>query len=351
MFPPTRRFLCLLCGFVAAAWLSFPLSATAQTRLSTPSGAGGGGYSLNEAVREATAASDDLWGLPMSGNQNLSDDLRALARLQSTQQRPEHLVDLDQDFTGTASDITRYLQRALNVIMVITGAIAVFLLILSGNGMILSMAGDELAKKKKAVQWILIGLLLIIFAYVIVKTVLTVLYSAEDCSDDINHKAIEDYQESVTQHLASLNRRKLQQEQTFAVLLQGEADDLEASQQQILLQTLQSAANIDSSFITSGSTDTNSIIENIPGGLGTVKAELQEQIKNTVTQIALVTTLQTQLSPLTRKVEQICATANHTDHLAALARDVTAIGPPALWPTKSNTERSDLIATIQDITQ
>lgn len=95
---------------------------------------------------------------------------------------PEHLVGADdKSLRGDASDITTLFQRFANGLTLLAGAIAVLFLIINGFVMVTSAGNtDQIGKAKKGLMWSVIGLLLIIMSYVIVKTVVGITYSGQD---------------------------------------------------------------------------------------------------------------------------------------------------------------------------
>ncbi len=107
---------------------------------------------------------------------------------------PQHLPGIDeQSLQGNASDVTVFLQRFANGIAGIAGSIAVIFIIINAFGMAGSAGNTEaIEKAKKGLIWSIAGLVLIIMAYVIVKTVLSLSYSGQEivatkCNDGIDN--------------------------------------------------------------------------------------------------------------------------------------------------------------------
>ncbi len=67
-------------------------------------------------------------------------------------------------------------QKVLFGLTTVAGAIAVILTVINGFRMVYSQGGDELGKAKEGLIWSALGLLLILFAYIIVKTAISLTY-------------------------------------------------------------------------------------------------------------------------------------------------------------------------------
>ena len=79
-----------------------------------------------------------------------------------------------------ARPITRIIQNLINGITGITAAIAIFMIILNAQNIIFAAGdSDAISKGKKGLMWGVIALLLITFAYVIVKTFIQFTYFGE----------------------------------------------------------------------------------------------------------------------------------------------------------------------------
>lgn len=115
-----------------------------------PGGAGGGGpYSLQDALKEH------------GGN---------IA--------PKYLPGMQTQRTGSAKDITTVAQKATNVLIGFAGVVTVFFFVWNAVVLVLSVGGaEEITKAKRGLTWAAVGLVLIIFAYVIVKSIIFVTYS------------------------------------------------------------------------------------------------------------------------------------------------------------------------------
>jgi len=97
---------------------------------------------------------------------------------------PQYLPGVsDKRFSGNASDVTIFLQRIGRGIVYLAGGVAVFFVVLSGAQMLLAFGKTEkIAKAKKSLYWSIIGLFVIIFAYVVVKTIISFTYSGQEVS-------------------------------------------------------------------------------------------------------------------------------------------------------------------------
>lgn len=92
--------------------------------------------------------------------------------------KPKHLVGVNDTPTGDASDATRFLQRLAKGLMAIFATVAVFFVVYNALYFVISAGdSDKITKAKKAMTWIALGLLLVIFAYVLVKTIISLPFS------------------------------------------------------------------------------------------------------------------------------------------------------------------------------
>ena len=74
----------------------------------------------------------------------------------------------------------------INIITTIVASIAVFFVVKSGFTMAMSVGdSDAIEEAKKTLKMALGGLFVIIFAYIIVRTVISITYSAEEKKDGI----------------------------------------------------------------------------------------------------------------------------------------------------------------------
>lgn len=118
----------------------------------------GGSYSLQDALRQHDKASE-------------IDTLQSLT--------PNYLPGANQKMKGSATDITRIIQRVINIIIMFAGTIAVLFFVWNAGVLVISVGVTEtINKAKQGLTWSAAGLVLIIFAYVIVKTIIAFTYSA-----------------------------------------------------------------------------------------------------------------------------------------------------------------------------
>ena len=92
---------------------------------------------------------------------------------------PKYLVgaSCDTELKGDARDITYWLQKFSGQITTFIAAIAVLLIAWNAFGLVMAAGdSDQLANGKKALMWVGIGLLLTVFAYVIIKTALSLTF-------------------------------------------------------------------------------------------------------------------------------------------------------------------------------
>lgn len=92
---------------------------------------------------------------------------------------PKYLVgaSCNTELKGDARDITYWLQKFSGQITTFIAAIAVLLIAWNAFGLVMASGdSDQIANGKKALMWVGIGLLLTVFAYVIVKTALSLTF-------------------------------------------------------------------------------------------------------------------------------------------------------------------------------
>lgn len=93
---------------------------------------------------------------------------------------PKHLAGVDWGLSGDASDITLFLQRLTNGIAGVAAAVAILFLVNDAFNLVIATGNTEdIAKAKKGMIWALVGLIVIIGAFIVVKTVISLTYSAE----------------------------------------------------------------------------------------------------------------------------------------------------------------------------
>lgn len=166
----------------------------------------GGGFSLNDAMQNLTGATDqeriDLEKKMADLRKNIANNFIKLETAEETEkeglrteietwqqqliekeaeyQFPKHLPGVGTQLQGSPGDFTIFLQRLINGIAGVAAALAVvFLIQNSFNLVIATGSSDDIAKAKKGVIWSLVGLVVIIGAFIVVKTVISIMYSAE----------------------------------------------------------------------------------------------------------------------------------------------------------------------------
>ncbi len=98
--------------------------------------------------------------------------------------RPKYLPGSTErsgkNLVGDATDITGHLQLFMNAITFLAGALAVGFFIVNAFTLVMATAeADKITKAKKGMVWSLVGLVLIIGAYVVTKTIISLTYSGE----------------------------------------------------------------------------------------------------------------------------------------------------------------------------
>ena len=109
--------------------------------------------------------------------------------------RPEHLViqkvsSLEvpmasstgerENYYGDQRDITRFLQKIMNGLTAIVAAIAIYFIVLNAFMLVTAFGdSDKISKAKSGLTWSGAGFLLIVFSYIIVKTIVFITYSGD----------------------------------------------------------------------------------------------------------------------------------------------------------------------------
>ena len=119
----------------------------------------GGGYSLGKAMDDNFAA---------GGGESRNDYV------------PDFLPSTDAELDGEVGDVTSVVQKIINVIIVLVGVGAVIVVIYAGGVLMLSVGNaDQITNGKKTLIWAGVGLVVVIFAYVLAKTVISFTYIDE----------------------------------------------------------------------------------------------------------------------------------------------------------------------------
>jgi|GEM_PF-3120208 hypothetical protein len=84
--------------------------------------------------------------------------------------------------------ITYYIQKIAKALTGVVAAVAVLFIIQNSFNLLTAAGGTEqITKSKKGLMWSLIGLVMIMGAYIVVKTVISLPYSAEENLDQLHH--------------------------------------------------------------------------------------------------------------------------------------------------------------------
>ncbi len=111
-----------------------------------------------------------------TGPYSLSDAMKKNAA-----KKPIYMPGRDKDDKkGEAGDVTIVIQKAIDIIVGITGVVAVFFVVFNGVNMA-TTAGDteRLTRAKNGMVYGVLGLALIVFSYILVKTIIWVTYLGE----------------------------------------------------------------------------------------------------------------------------------------------------------------------------
>ena len=142
-------------------------------------------YSI-EITDAPMIASNPSANLPVEfgtpGPYNLNTALKFILPNGMKLERPLYLVGVRSKISGEPTDITNLIQRLANGITLLAATIAVLVIVVNGAQMSFGMGVTEpyLSNIIKAC----IGLIIIIFAYIIVKTVLSFVYTGERLAED-----------------------------------------------------------------------------------------------------------------------------------------------------------------------
>lgn len=124
-----------------------------------------GGYSLRDALNQSSGMTEEA----------LNESLIYLPGADDT----------STENKGGVAHLSYTIQKFINGFTALAGAIAVLFIVINGGKMVISAGdSDQLTSAKKGLTWAIAGLLLIIFSYVIAKTVITLTYSGEEYSSE-----------------------------------------------------------------------------------------------------------------------------------------------------------------------
>jgi hypothetical protein len=108
----------------------------------------------------------------------------ALNSLELKTERPQYLAGVSEtaqfnsnELQGDASDITRFIEKIAKSLTGAAAAIAIIMIVLNAMTLVASAGdSDAISNAKKGLLWSFLGLLLIIFAYVIIKSIIATTY-------------------------------------------------------------------------------------------------------------------------------------------------------------------------------
>ena len=109
---------------------------------------------------------------------------------------PNYLAGVDTEKTGEKDEAinsaTTFMQKLLTALTSVVAAVAIIFVMINAGKLLISFgSSDNLGKAKKGFLGVVLGLLLIIFAYILVKSVIALVYSGAD-SSEINRDCVEE---------------------------------------------------------------------------------------------------------------------------------------------------------------
>ena len=111
--------------------------------------------------------------------------------------RPKYLVGSQSDYyqqklAGDSGDLTRFIQKLINGLTGIVAAIAIYFIVLNAFNLVTAFGdSDRISKAKSGLTWSGVGFLLMVFAYVIVKTIMFITFSGEMAREAEEQKKVE----------------------------------------------------------------------------------------------------------------------------------------------------------------
>ncbi|MCF7830512.1 pilin [Candidatus Gracilibacteria bacterium] len=91
---------------------------------------------------------------------------------------PKHLPGIFKNSKGDVSDLTSIMQKFANGLAGIAAAVAVLFIIYNCFNLVTAAGeSDKISKAKKGLIWSLVGLVLIMGAYIMTKTIIAITYS------------------------------------------------------------------------------------------------------------------------------------------------------------------------------
>ncbi len=92
-------------------------------------------------------------------------------------QQPRNLPNIQNKDLKTSNTIASIIQGAVNALTIVVASVAILFTIINAFLITTSSGGDGLAKAKKGLLWSIAGLFMVIFAYIIVKTIIAITYT------------------------------------------------------------------------------------------------------------------------------------------------------------------------------
>ena len=99
----------------------------------------------------------------------------------------------DQEvYYGDQRDLTKFIQKFINGLTGIVAAIAIYFIVLNAFNLVTAFGdSDRISKAKSGLTWSGVGFLLMVFAYVIVKTIMFITFSGEMAREAEEQKKVE----------------------------------------------------------------------------------------------------------------------------------------------------------------
>ncbi len=111
----------------------------------------------------------------------------ALIELDIATDRPQYLAGVEantqfdsSELQGDASDLTKFIEKVAKSLTGAAAAIAIIMIVFNSISLVTSAGdSDAISNAKKGLLWAFLGLLLIVFAYVIIKNIIAMTYVGE----------------------------------------------------------------------------------------------------------------------------------------------------------------------------
>ena len=95
-----------------------------------------------------------------------------------SQYMPEDVANSDKGDSKVSDNMAALIKSATGAVTAVVASIAILFTIINGFLITISTGGDQLGKAKKGLIWSVAGLMLVIFAYIIVKTTISLIYTS-----------------------------------------------------------------------------------------------------------------------------------------------------------------------------